>query len=66
MPTGSLARQRVVAILGRLEQVRVGGADALVRGLHRVIDGENAVTMKMRRSRRVFCLSVIGKRSMGS
>jgi transposase len=35
-----VARQRVVATLGRLEQVRTGGADALVRGLHRVIDGE--------------------------
>lgn len=29
-------RQRVVATLGRLEQVRAGGADALVRGLRRV------------------------------
>ena len=27
-----VARQRVVATLGRLEQVRTGGADALVRG----------------------------------
>ncbi|EQD42458.1 transposase IS4 family protein, partial [mine drainage metagenome] len=35
-----VSRQRVVATLGRLEQVRTGGADALVRGLHRVIDGE--------------------------
>ncbi len=34
------SRQRVVATLGRLEQVRSGGADALVRGLHRVIDGQ--------------------------
>ncbi|NNM65402.1 MAG: IS1634 family transposase [Burkholderiales bacterium] len=35
-----VSRQRVVATLGRLEQVRTGGADALIRGLHRVIDGE--------------------------
>ena len=35
-----VSRQRVVATLGRLEQVRTGAADALVRGLHRVIDGE--------------------------
>jgi len=32
--------QRVVATLGRPEQVRTGGADALIRGLHRVIDVE--------------------------
>ena len=35
-----VSRQRVVATLGRLEQVRAGTADALVRGLHRVIDGQ--------------------------
>ncbi len=35
-----VSRQRIVATLGRLEQVRTGGADALIRGLHRVIDGE--------------------------
>jgi hypothetical protein len=29
-------RQRIIATLGRLEHVRAGGADALVRGLMRV------------------------------
>jgi len=35
-----VSRQRVVATLGRLEQVRAGGADALIRGLHRVTCGQ--------------------------
>jgi transposase len=35
-----VSRQRVVATLGRLEQVRAGAADALIRGLRRVVDGE--------------------------
>jgi transposase len=41
-----VARQRVVATLGRLEQVRAGAADALVRGLRRVVDGEDAASAK--------------------
>lgn len=35
-------RQRVIATLGRLEQVRAGAADALVKGLRRVA-GDSAV-----------------------
>jgi transposase len=37
-----VSRQRVIATLGRLEQVRAGTADALLRGLHRVIDDQPA------------------------
>jgi hypothetical protein len=37
-----VSRQRVVATLGRLEQVRAGAADALMRGLRRVVDGDDA------------------------
>ena len=36
-----VSRQRVVATLGRLEQVRAGAADALIRGLRRVVDGDD-------------------------
>jgi transposase len=34
-------RQRVIATLGRLEQIRSGGADALVQGLLRVSTGDD-------------------------
>ena len=37
-----VSRQRVIATLGRLEQVQAGGADALVQGLLRVSGAEPA------------------------
>lgn len=37
-----VARQRVIATLGRLEQIRSGSADALVRGLLRVSGSDDA------------------------
>ena len=35
-----VSRQRVIATLGRLEQIRAGAADALVNGLRRVSGAE--------------------------
>ena len=43
-----VARQRVIATLGRLEQIRSGSADALVRGLLRVSGGDDAALAKAR------------------
>ena len=41
-------RQRVIATLGRLEQIRSGGADALVQGLLRVSTGDDAQLARAR------------------
>jgi transposase len=43
-----VARQRVIATLGRLEQIRTGSADALVRGLLRVSGGDDAALTQAR------------------
>jgi transposase len=53
-----LSRQRVIATLGRLEQVRAGSADALVNGLRRVAGGPAAAVPAANADAVRFCTAL--------